>query len=160
MYKIMRVLFVIPAGILLGLIISTGGVQAQQSPAAATTQGCDPCISKPSSYSRIEDDPAYKIRMKYCAEHPEKCRPPDMRSPENAAIMEKANETQAAKYPYQKPQPGGTNWCYQRNPSKYVCIPDTWTWPNQPQYGHCYTNPNNPSEQRCVPTREQLMKAK
>ncbi len=60
---------------------------------------------------------------------------------------------------YTLPQPGHTNWCYQRSPSNYVCIPDTWTWPKQPEDGHCYSNPKSHSERRCVPTREQLMKA-
>ncbi len=148
----------------LAFILTAAGAQAQQSPAAAATQGCDPCISKGASYSRMEDDPAYKIRMKYCAAHPEKCRPPDMRSPENAAIMEKANEAQAVKYPYQKPQPGHDTACFRARkdpPNQWVCIPDTWwpNWPKQPEDGHCYSNPKNPSELRCVPTREQQMQA-
>ena len=63
---------------------------------------------------------------------------------------------------YAKPEPGHDTACYRARkdpPDQWVCLPDTWVsnWP--PEDGHCYTNPKNPSEQRCVPTREQQIQA-
>jgi len=162
MYKIMRVLFVIPAVVLIGLIVSTGWAHAQQAPASAATQGCDPCIINRTPPSPAEYQKEVQRRLKYCAAHPEKCGPADWGwTNESRAAVERASEAQAKQDPnyYKKQGPGHTTECFPG--AKPVCIPDTWwtQWPTEPQPGHCYSNPKNPSERRCVPTREQLMKA-
>ena len=168
MYRIMRVLFVIPAVVLLGLIISGGRVQAQQSPQPVyAVKGCDPCII--NRYMSLADsEKEARLRLKYCEAHPGECTVGD-RGWSRAGIeaMEKAQDAQARQDPnyYKKQEPGHTTMCFSdvnpKNPTHNVCIPDTWwtQWPTEPQPGHCYSNPDNRTEVRCVPTREQLMKA-
>lgn len=163
MYKIMRVLFVIPAVVLIGLIVSTGWAHAQQAP--TPTHACDPCISHqptPADEKRLEE--LEKKQDEYCKAHPRErscvVSYPGFKPPSPEWMHQ-----QDMKIPgyYTLPEPGHDTACYRARkdpPDQWVCIPDTW-WgkDKEPEYGHCYTNPKNPSEQRCVPTREQQMQA-
>ena len=130
MKRMMQLLVALPV-FSLTLIVAMAHAQAQQAPAAPTP-------AKGSS------DHHFVLSQQQIDE------------------MKKEGDAYAATHP--PPQPGNTTICYQTSkpyPDQYVCIPDTWwpDFPKPPEDGHCYSNPDNRTEVRCVPTREQLLQA-
>jgi len=150
-----RLIVLVVAASLASIFVPRRGT-AQQTP--SPVKECNPCIGSPL-YNYTSADYAREVqkREQYCKAHPEKCGPADFTlSQENLRAIEKASEERSREDPsyYKKVELGHTTTCcHDPNapPDKYVCIPDTWTGGPMPDYGHCYSNPGNHSEVRCMP---------
>ena len=167
------------AGLVVGLamIVAMARAQAQEAPAQAPTpaKGCNPCISRNfDNWTAADEQRVEANGIRYCKAHPEQCQPHPAVStridPKSFAEYVKAQQRQDAEAVAKDPgwlakHQSHATTCYPdhynpKNPTGIVCIPDTWVANRgEPQPGQCYTDPKDPTNRRCVPSRELLLKA-
>ena len=158
MKRVMQLLVVALPVFSLTLILLAARTQAQQAaaPAPAPAKGCNPCISRNfDNWTAADEQRVTAQGMRYCKAHPEKCdNTPDQHWPVQLKTVDGRNWTRSH---YNECFPDHYN---PKNPTGIICIPDTWVANGgEPQPGQCYTDAKDPTNRRCVPSHEELLRA-